>query len=71
MKIEVFKKRFIQLTHDQQETAIMEMSKATPETEHMKGVPEENKEATLKAYWELVEWCKQNKKSVSLKLNQA
>lgn len=59
MKIKTFKYHFeFKLTPEEQKTAIAEMERADIEKDHLHGVPPEMHEATIKAFKDLLAWCK-------------
>lgn len=62
MKIATFKSRFLELSKEDQQTAISEMKKATKE-ESTKGMKPEDKEEGWVAFQLLISWCEDNQKN--------
>lgn len=66
MKIESFKRRFIEISREDQEIAISEMKKADVKKDHMRGVDPSKADEMVTAFNELIEWCERNRKSLNV-----
>ena len=57
MKIADFKVRFLLLSKEQQETTILEMSKATETKDYLKGISKDKHYETSIIFEALIQWC--------------
>jgi len=62
MKIDVFKKRFLALSKDQQIVSVSEMKRAAGtdaniKKQHCRGIPEDQHATIIRAFKDLVIWC--------------
>lgn len=71
MKITHFKKRYLQLSIEEQKTVISEMKKADVSKDHMEGIEPSLAPQMEKEFKDLIQWCIDNQKdSIANKINE-